>query len=214
MSSARDVKQDYYVILGVMPTATPADITEAYYVLARKYHPDTGPSDPAALSKFKQINEAYEVLSDEQKRRDYDRRSGKRGQSSSASAATFGFAPIPIQTTVFPWSKQPAFTVAAGPPDIEVELPVRPEEARYGGLCNFTVTLPRDCERCTGNRRIASAGCGWCQGTGKVRERRHWQVNLPPGLRTGSILRIPRQGQRRATAAGDLLVRIKILPYW
>ena len=63
---------DYYNILGVNKTATPDEIKKAYRKLAIKYHPDKNPGDKSAEEKFKEINEAYDVLSDEKKRADYD----------------------------------------------------------------------------------------------------------------------------------------------
>ena len=67
-------ERDYYRILGVMRTAKPSEITAAYHLLARRYHPDMGAEDAASLAQLKLINEAYEVLSDAVQRRDYDRR--------------------------------------------------------------------------------------------------------------------------------------------
>ena len=64
--------EDYYKVLGVPRTASQKDIKQAYRKLARQYHPDVNPGDTAAAEKFKQINEAYEVLSDAEKRKKYD----------------------------------------------------------------------------------------------------------------------------------------------
>ncbi len=64
--------KDYYKILGVSPDATEKDIKKAFRRLARKYHPDVNPNDPKAEERFKEINEAYEVLSDPEKRKKYD----------------------------------------------------------------------------------------------------------------------------------------------
>ena len=64
--------RDYYDVLGVSKTATEDDIKSAYRKLARKYHPDVNPGDKAAEDKFKELNEAYEVLSDAEKRKKYD----------------------------------------------------------------------------------------------------------------------------------------------
>src|SRR5699024_12114620 len=63
---------DYYKILGVQKSATPAEIKKAYRKLARKYHPDVNPNDEEAEAKFKQLSEAYEVLNDPEKRKKYD----------------------------------------------------------------------------------------------------------------------------------------------
>ena len=64
--------KDYYQILGVERKATDADIKKAYRNLAKKYHPDKNPGDKSAEAKFKEINEAYEVLKDPEKRSRYD----------------------------------------------------------------------------------------------------------------------------------------------
>ena len=69
---ATTTKQDYYELLGVSRTAAVKDIRAAYRKLARKYHPDLNPGDKSAEEKFKQIQEAYEVLSDTKKRQVYD----------------------------------------------------------------------------------------------------------------------------------------------
>ena len=81
-------KRDYYEVLGVSKDADAKEIKKAYRKLAMKYHPDKNPGDKAAEEKFKEINEAYEVLSDEEKRSTYDRfgHDGLNGQAALAEA--------------------------------------------------------------------------------------------------------------------------------
>lgn len=70
--SSKLLKRNYYEILGVSKNASAKDIKKAYYQLAKKYHPDTNKGDPDSSKKFQQVSEAYEVLSDETKRKEYD----------------------------------------------------------------------------------------------------------------------------------------------
>lgn len=173
-------------------------------------------SDPAALGKLKEINEAYEVLSDEQKRRDYDRRSGKSRRPVPVSAQASDFRPVPKQVKPPSRHNQQASNISARACDIEMELPITPEEARYGGPCEFVMVLRRECERCGGHGRRGNtdACCDGCCGSGQINEQRRLRLSLPRGLRTGTVLYIGGQRPRRATAAGDLVLRIKVLPYW
>jgi curved DNA-binding protein len=90
MATTQDFK-DYYEILGVDKSASPEDIKKAYRKLARKLHPDLNPDDAAAEEKFKELNEAYEVLADEDNRVKYDR-FGQYWKQAQEGAATGGYA--------------------------------------------------------------------------------------------------------------------------
>ncbi|HOA22361.1 MAG TPA: DnaJ domain-containing protein, partial [Anaerolineaceae bacterium] len=93
--------KDYYKTLGLDKTAKEADIKSAYRRLARKYHPDVNPGKPEAEEKFKEINEAYQVLSDPEKRQKYDQFGSQWQQyrSSGGSPEDFNWGP---------WRSQPA----------------------------------------------------------------------------------------------------------
>ncbi len=84
------MKRDYYEILGVKGSAAPDELKKAYRILAKKFHPDANPNNKAAEEKFKEISEAYYVLSDTKKRADYD--AYKRGGFSGAHSGSQGFS--------------------------------------------------------------------------------------------------------------------------
>lgn len=77
-----------YEVLNLQPTASKDEIRKAYRTLARKYHPDSNPNNKAAEEKFKQINDAYTILSDEVKKADYDRSQRQQSQAASNTKTT------------------------------------------------------------------------------------------------------------------------------
>lgn len=91
-SDVRNKAQNLYEVLGVSRNASSKDIKKAYYELAKKYHPDTNKDDPQAAKKFQEVSSAYEVLSDEKKRQEYDQWGSTTEFGTSQSAGTSGFA--------------------------------------------------------------------------------------------------------------------------
>jgi molecular chaperone DnaJ len=192
MNAGNPKKEDYYQILGVVRSADSADIDAAYRALARRFHPDLSPSTPQSLARLKLINEAYSILSDSQKRRDYDRR-----------RPVLGMGPVGSSSNE---------TTAAS--DLQIELPVAPEEAVYGGPCELTLTTWARCGHCSGPGTRQAAECTKCEGRGKVRQQRAFSVYLPPRMQTGTILRVPSQGGESPWGDRDLVLRIKVRPCW
>src|SRR6266850_2582398 len=136
-------KEDFYKILGVKRDAKPEEIKKAYRRLARKYHPDVNPGDKGAEERFKQMSEAFDVLSDPKKRTVYDR---------------FG-----------QYSENLADAAARGA-DIEMPLSLSFEEAITGLTTNITVNRSDQCSRChgAGDTGGTVGQCPTCKGTGQV----------------------------------------------
>lgn len=170
-------KRDYYEVLGVNRSASEDEIRTAFRKLARKYHPDVN-SGADAEPRFKEINEAYEVLSDAQKRREYDQ-FGHAGAGAFPGGPGFGgfsgFGFDEIFETFFGTS---GATRTAGArrtqrgADLRVDLTLSFEEAVFG--CEKTVEVPRldRCERCSGNGAepgTQPTRCPTCNGSGELR---------------------------------------------
>ena len=200
--------RDYYEVLGVPRTATADDIKQAYRKLARKHHPDLQPAAERgrAAERFKEINEAYEVLSDADKRARYDALgAGYKGGAD--------FTPPPgseWQTTTGPtdWADASDFS------DFFASLFGRPR-SRTGrdGRDGVRVTFPgNDVEAEVpvtlmdvlrgGRRRLT------------MEEGRSLDVEIPRGVRDGTVLRLAGQGGRGAGGGppGDLYLRVRVVP--
>jgi DnaJ-class molecular chaperone len=216
MEVRRESERDYYHVLGVGPTTTAADIAAAYYVLARESHPDHHGDDPELTAKLKLINEAYEVLSNEQKRREYDRQRGRSRQKPSTRATTGSSPSAPILWTSFAGLEAKTARLHKEPNDIEVDLPITPEEANLGIPCEFVVTTAELCRACDGRGSVGDALCTICNGEATKARRQLLCVNLPPRVADGTILRIPGKGKSGPGRSrnGDLFVRIRIRPSW
>ena len=169
-------KRDYYETLGVSRGASEEDLKKAYRRLAKQYHPDTN-KEQGAEARFIEINEAYETLSDPQKRAIYDRY-GHAGLNGSGGAGGFGdFAGFSSINDLF----ETFFAGAAGTQrrtgtqrgaDLRYDLTISFEEAVFG--CQKEIELPRweACTNCKGSGAqpgTSTARCSSCQGTGEIR---------------------------------------------
>nr|XP_046228553.1 dnaJ homolog subfamily A member 3, mitochondrial-like isoform X2 [Scatophagus argus] len=173
-------KQDLYEVLGVSRTASQKDIKKAYYQLAKKYHPDTNPDDPEAKEKFAKLAEAYEVLSDEVKRKQYDSYGAAGFDPNRADTAqqhyyrTGGTSidPEELFRKIFG-----EFTQGMGFGDMHNMFEQRPEyvmdlaflEAAKGVNKELNVNIDDDCPRCNGKGSEPGtkvSHCHYCNGTG------------------------------------------------
>jgi len=160
---------DYYAVLEVERSADNKAIKAAYRRLALAYHPDRNPGDKAAEDKFKQINEAYAVLSDEAKRSRYDR------YGSVDDGVPMGGDIFDIFASVFGANFATGRTRAQGQQgeDLEAELVVTLEQARDGATVDVEIERLKACHHCHGDRAEPGSGgkstCPRCGGSGQVR---------------------------------------------
>lgn len=169
------VKRDYYEVLGISRSATDAEIKRAYRDLARRHHPDVvGASDKsAAETRFKEINEAYGVLSDGQRRAQYDR----FGHADTQGIPNFGdFAPFGDLFEAFFGGGARARTQPQRGADLRYDLSISLEEVLDGAERDITFTHLARCDVCAGSGsadKAAPATCPQCRGSGQVRSVRN-----------------------------------------
>ena len=230
--------KDYYETLGVSRATPQKEIRKAYRELARKYHPDVNPGNKAAEEKFKDIQEAYAVLSDAEKRKRYD-------QLGSGWEAGADFTPPPGWRStrvefgdranvedVFgesgPFSDffQSVFgglgfetgrggRTASRGTDVEAEIEMSLEDVHRGATPTVSLQTTGPCPDCGGRGTRRMSACQNCRGTGQVISRRRMTVNIPAGARDNSVLRLSGKGDRRSPDGppGDLYLRIRIKPH-
>lgn len=212
---------DFYVILGVERGATLADVKRAYKRLARKFHPDINPGDRMAAAQFRQIAEAYETLSDVERRRRYDA-TGARGEAAGGSAfgfdgfdftisvngndaSTFGdlFADVLHQRDA-----RRAQGNAERGADLHQVVSLEFEEAIRGGQRTLTVQRQEYCPTCQGigQLHVTPAPCPHCHGTGAVKSARGHMVFSKPCLHCGGT---GQQRQTRCPACGGDQVQMR-----
>jgi len=235
--------QDYYEILGVKRDASQKEIKGAYRKLARKWHPDlhTGKKQEEAEEKFKKINEAYEVLSDPEKREKYDRlgenwRMGDEftsppgwGGNGTHFHSTGDFEQGDLGgfsdffDSLFGGEHRRTYRQDAGGyysravrgQDIESEIEVSIEEAFRGGTRAISLSSGRVCPDCQGRGVKGRSFCSTCGGTGNIAGRKTLEVKIPSGVSEGSIIRLKNQGGEgyNGGARGDLHLKVRILPH-
>jgi molecular chaperone DnaJ len=167
-------KRDYYEVLGVGRSATPDEIKKAYRQQARKYHPDVSRVSDAE-TRFKEINEAYEILSDPEKRATYDR-FGHTVPGGMGFGFDFGFRdPFEIFEEVFGRGFGFRTSTRRGPrrgADLRYDLTLTFEEAVFGAEKEIEVTRYETCPECKGSGAepgTSPVRCSECNGTGQVR---------------------------------------------
>lgn len=259
-------KRDYYDVLGVERGCSEADLKKAYRSKAREHHPDANRHDPKSEARFKEVNEAYDVLKDAQKKAAYDR-FGHAAFENGHGASAGGFRGGPGQgdfASAFSDVFDDLFgdfmgggggrargQRAARGSDLRYNLSLDLEEAFHGKQATITVpssapcdvchgtgaeggaepatcptcsghgkvraqqgffTVERTCPTCGGRGQIIKNPCGSCAGAGRVRKDRTLNVNIPPGVETGTRIRLAGEGEAglRGGPSGDLYIFLEV----
>lgn len=164
-------KRDYYELLGVDRNATKEEIKKAYRKLARKYHPDVS-KEPNAEEKFKEVKEAYEVLSDDQKRAQYDQfgHAGTQSQGFGGGATDFsGFGDI-FDMFFGGGSRRDPNAPRQGA-DLQYTMTLTFEEAIFGKETEISIPREENCDTCHGTGAkpgTSKQTCAHCHGTGQI----------------------------------------------
>jgi len=224
--------RNYYDIMGVPRNASEKDIRKTYRRLARQHHPDVNPGDKAAEARFKEINAAYEVLSDTEKRRKYDRYGDQwqyadqieQAQRQSAGRRSFGrggsFDPGDINLSgdlgdlfqgIFRgFGRRPGRQRGR---DVQQPVEVTLEEAYHGTARVLQMEREEPCATCGGQGQVAGAICHVCRGAGAIVKPRRLEVKIPPGVREGSRVRVAGEGGVGPAGTGDLHLVVSVRPH-
>ena len=194
-------KKDYYEILGVSRSASDKEIKAAYRKLARKYHPDVNPGDKAAEDRFKEVSEAFAVLSDTDKRARYDRGGHEAFGPEFNPFAGFDFRTAGVEMGdlaeilgMFGADLGGRRHVPRRGQDLQVEVRIPFQDAVMG--TTLDLILPR-------------------RGSGRTRTQDKVKVRIPPGIGEGDRVRVPGKGDAGASGgpAGDAYLVIRVEPH-
>jgi molecular chaperone DnaJ len=176
-------KEDYYKLLNLHKDASPSDIKKSYRKLAMKYHPDRNPDDKTSEEKFKEISEAYEVLSDPKKKQSYDQ-FGHEGvdQYNTAGYTSEKFTDIfsDIFGDVFQGSKEQTRSFSQKGSDLKYDLNLILEDAVKGTNVKIRLSTFITCKTCFGNgnkKGYSATKCKTCNGSGQIRMQQGFFFN-------------------------------------
>ena len=215
--------RNYFEILGVDQEASAIEVKQAYRQLARKYHPDLNPGNKTAEEQFKLLNEAYEILSDPEKRSQYEeyssfwKQKGFRKRASKFSFSNLDFSDLgDFNTFVDQLLNRRGEAAPSNSDRSEASKPYRPspESPRNGSVRSVN---SRSASSRSANRRDAEASLtvplerAYMGGRERIRleDGRSIEIDMPPGMVTGQRIRLKGQG----IGGGNLYLRIEVEPH-
>src|SRR5581483_595250 len=234
--AAMATKADYYELLGVPRDASAEDVKKAYRRLALQYHPDRN-REPGAEERFKEISEAYAVLSDAEKRKTYDQfghagfdeRYTQEDIFRGADFGDMGFDMGSIFRTIF------GAGFGGGPQggrNLETSLEITLEDVANGGEKEVRVTRlercescggsgakpgtrPTRCPQCRGRGEVVATPDPACKGEGRIQRTRTLNIRIPEGVPDGGTLRLRGEGEAGPDGFpdGDLYVHVRVKPH-
>ena len=220
--------KDYYEILGVPREATPDEVRLGYRLLARQFHPDVAEDKATAEEKFKEINEAYEILGDLKKRRKYNEIKANwkttGAKMSGGFSFLFGGTGFSDFYEYFFGSGEEVGTRFIRPgdvksddrsprgSDVEGDIMVRLDEVLHGANRALRLRRTSPCPKCSGGGSLSKKFCDTCNGSQSVTRLMDCDVCIPAGVEEGQQIRVPGQGEPclGKGRSGDLLVRVRI----
>lgn len=218
-------KRDYYEVLGVEKTATDEEIKKAYRKLAMKYHPDRNPGDKEAEDKFKEAGEAYAVLSDSEKRAQYDQYGHAAfDQTAGGYGGGYGAGGFDVSDIFEQFFGGFGGRSSSNGPrkgaDLRVTVDLTFEEACFGTEKEIRVTKNVQCDTCagTGSASKSSVRCSVCGGRGQVNEQQRTMFGMFSTTKTcptcngsGKTIKDPcTVCQGRGTVRKTVTVKVKI----
>lgn len=234
--------KDYYQVLGVPKNAPEKDVKSAYRKLARKWHPDANPQNQKqAEEKFKEIQEAYEVLGDPDKRKKYDVLGSDWQQAARQAEQQRRYRTT--QNETFNFGNFGGADMGAGGPsgfsdffdmffsgigrrntaqssgfaqrgqDLETTIDLTLRDVYDGGKKSVSLQVEDVCPRCHGTGTLRGQLCTNCHGTGRVLQTKKFEVSIPKGIGEGQRIRLAAQGGTGTSGGpnGDLFLIVHLL---